>query len=436
MNQPHHPMSPITDHPRSQRQTFPLCHLWRFAAILFAAFYLSPSARAQTLGEALNATNLVWTTGGNAAWFSQTTETHDGVAAARSGLITHNQASWVETTVSGPGILSFWWKVSSEASYDYLHFFINAAEQSQISGTVNWQSQTYNLSAGNYTLRWSYTKDGSANSGSDAGWLDEISLAPVTLPAITSQPVGGTVNPGDDFTFSATATGNPPPAYQWRFNGTPLSGKTNGTLTLTNLQPSQSGPYDVVLTNISGSVTSTPASLIVYVPPPLSSPLLEVHPAQSGLELTVSPDSQAGVLYLFEAQSLETLLSTPALMLVTNMPVANNLRLPLAPTNTSRFFNALRMRGSQEDFAAPDFPVGEEQPFVLWTLGFPATLVSGAIYTADFLLVVSTNELAAYTGPAQLSVVRLEDETPHPNAIITPGTIFFSQGKYRTNVLV
>ena len=38
-----------------------------------------------TLGDALNATNLTWTTSGDASWFVETTNTHDGVSAAQSG---------------------------------------------------------------------------------------------------------------------------------------------------------------------------------------------------------------------------------------------------------------------------------------------------------------------------------------------------------------
>ena len=82
-------------------------------------------AGAVTLGEALNATNFTWTSGGAASWLAQSTTTHDGVAAAQSGTITHSQETWLETTVTGPGPLSFWWKVSSESCCDYLEFYTN-----------------------------------------------------------------------------------------------------------------------------------------------------------------------------------------------------------------------------------------------------------------------------------------------------------------------
>ncbi|MBC8096126.1 MAG: LamG domain-containing protein, partial [Akkermansiaceae bacterium] len=71
--------------------------------------------------------NFVWTTGGDAPWFTQSTTTYDGIDAAQSGMIGHDQYSLLETTVTGPGTLSFWWFVSSDDydGYDRLEFSID-----------------------------------------------------------------------------------------------------------------------------------------------------------------------------------------------------------------------------------------------------------------------------------------------------------------------
>ncbi len=103
---------------------------------------------APTLAEALDTPQWTWTTGGDAAWAGQTSVSHDGVDAARSGAISHNQQSWMETTVNGPGTLRFWWKVSSETGYDYLEFYLNERTATgRISGEVDWQQQTFKLSS-------------------------------------------------------------------------------------------------------------------------------------------------------------------------------------------------------------------------------------------------------------------------------------------------
>jgi len=90
--------------------------------------------------------------------------------------------------VTGPGQLSFWWKISSEQNYDYLRFYLDAQEQPQkISGTVDWQLVSMLVGNGAHSLRWAYTKDVNVAGGMDAGWVDEVSFVPRTcrlrLPA-------------------------------------------------------------------------------------------------------------------------------------------------------------------------------------------------------------------------------------------------------------
>jgi hypothetical protein len=59
------------------------------------------------------------------------------------------------------------------------------------------------------------------------------------------------------------ALGTQPLGYQWSFNGSPLPGATNASLTFTNVQPTNAGTYQVVVTNSAGTVVSLPATLAV-----------------------------------------------------------------------------------------------------------------------------------------------------------------------------
>ncbi|MEA2055031.1 MAG: DNRLRE domain-containing protein [Candidatus Thermoplasmatota archaeon] len=127
-----------------------------------------------SLGEAVDNTDLTWSTGGNANWFGQTQTYYYGGDAAQSGDISDNQNTWIKTTVGGQGTLKFYWKVSSETNYDYLRFYIDSSQQTGISGNVDWQQKTYSISSGSHELMWKYTKDGSVSSGSDCGWLDKV----------------------------------------------------------------------------------------------------------------------------------------------------------------------------------------------------------------------------------------------------------------------
>lgn len=132
-----------------------------------------------TLGEALNIPGITVTTSGSANWFPESSTTHDDSSAAQSGDINDNQTSSMQFTVHGPGTLSFWWKVSSELSWDKLKFYIDGAEPTStsggISGNVDWtQVSGITIPTGTHTLSWTYSKDGSVSSGSDTGWVDQI----------------------------------------------------------------------------------------------------------------------------------------------------------------------------------------------------------------------------------------------------------------------
>lgn len=224
----------------------------------------SPAGRVAilSLAEALDTTGLTWTSGGSggATWFPQSATSHDGTDAARSGAIGHSSETWIETSVAGPGTLTFWWSVSSERNYDYLEFRLNNVLQSgRISGTVAWQQQNYPLAAGPNLLRWRYSKDGSAIGGSDCAWLDEIVFTPAaTAPTLTAVPVSQVVLGGTTVTLTATASGTAPLAWQWFQNNTLLPGRTDPTLTLNPVNRSHSGQYVVVVTNLAGAATSQP----------------------------------------------------------------------------------------------------------------------------------------------------------------------------------
>ncbi len=85
-------------------------------------------------------------------------------------------------------------------------------------------------------------------------------------PGITTQPQNQNVFVGQDANFSVTATGALPLSYQWRFSGTNIPGANANAYTRTNAQTNDAGNYLVVITNISGAITSAVATLTVNVP--------------------------------------------------------------------------------------------------------------------------------------------------------------------------
>jgi alpha-tubulin suppressor-like RCC1 family protein len=193
------------------------------------------------LAAALNATNLSWTTSyGVAGWFAETNATHDGISAGQSGPIGDSQQSILQTTVSGPGTLTFWWKVSSEEDFDLLSFTVDGAMPfPAISGEVNWEQETVSVAAGVHQLSWVYSKDPSVSVGQDAGWLDQVTLLPP--PPVPQRLSSAAVLPNGIFVLTAaTADGTPIQAGDvGRFEAQISSNLVNwvtlpGAITLTN----------------------------------------------------------------------------------------------------------------------------------------------------------------------------------------------------------
>lgn len=128
------------------------------------------------LAAAVDAPGQAFITTGSIGWAPQTLYSHDGQDAARSGTIGDLSQSVMTTVVEGPAKGSFYWGVSSEATYDFLRFYIDGVEQAAIEGEVGWTLRTFTLPTGTHTLKWAYIKDDFVRSGLDAGFVDQLSL--------------------------------------------------------------------------------------------------------------------------------------------------------------------------------------------------------------------------------------------------------------------
>ena len=237
------------------------------ALIILALLVAGLSANAQLdLAQAVDATNLVWNSGGDAVWIAQTNVTHDGMDAAQSGTISTNQESWLRTTVTGPGAVAFWWKVSSRAGFDFLALYVGGILQTgRISGQIDWQHRFYLVPESTQELRWRFVTGTLHALGQDRAWVDEVVFVTNSgPPVIVVQPRSQTVVAGVNITLGVGAGGDQGLTYQWLINDTnAIGGATNATLTLSNLQTTDTGLYSVVVSNLYGSVTSQDAVLTV-----------------------------------------------------------------------------------------------------------------------------------------------------------------------------
>jgi hypothetical protein len=72
------------------------------------------------------------------------------------------------------GDISFYCKVSSESSSDYLQFYIDGAKQDEWSGEQDWIQVSFPVIAGTRIFEWTYSKDSSVSDGDDTAWIDDI----------------------------------------------------------------------------------------------------------------------------------------------------------------------------------------------------------------------------------------------------------------------
>ena len=148
------------------------------------------------------------TSTGNYAWERTTTSPQSGSYCFQSNNyhVASTSSSFMMTyDFPVNQTVSFNYKVSSEARYDYLYFYVDGVQQFSYAGNVAWTSYSFNLTAGSHTLQWTYTKDGSTNNNDDRAYVDNITFTKVTsvipgeaMPASFVTIGGGNVS-GDVF---------------------------------------------------------------------------------------------------------------------------------------------------------------------------------------------------------------------------------------------
>lgn len=155
-----------------------------------------------SLAEALDRPELAWTTGGSAEWFGQTGLSYDGVDAATSPPVERYTESWMQTTVTGPGKFSFYWRMAGEMHYDYLHLYLDPTETTNgtflrsRTGDANWSRQEVTVAAGTHTLRFVCSEGGNGEPNGVPG-VDRAAMVDSSVAAevaITAPANNSTVN--------------------------------------------------------------------------------------------------------------------------------------------------------------------------------------------------------------------------------------------------
>ncbi len=220
------------------------------------------------IADAVDTADIGWTTTGSAPWFWQTSVTHDGIDAARSGGGADYDENRLDVTITGPKVVRWWWKVSSNLRHDFYGVFLDAVEQMVMSGEVDWEERELFVPAGVHTLEWRYWRDAAGQVGLDSGFLDEVRIEDpaATRPYISQAPLDFAAPLNAPAALFSVATGPGPITYAWEKDGTPLPSVTGPVLSFSSLVPGDAGVYRVVATNSFGSTKSQPATLSVTTP--------------------------------------------------------------------------------------------------------------------------------------------------------------------------
>ena len=178
--------------------------------------------------------------------------TAPAVVATKPAITTHPAAQTVVTgtmasfsvSASGTAPLSYQWKKDGK----------------DIAGAT---SNPYTIAAATMADGGAYSVVVTNSAGSVTSNEAKLGVSATAVKAaIESQPANLSVVVGETAKFSVTATGTSL-SYQWKKNGTDISGATSIPYTIAATTMADGGAYSVVVTNSLGTVTSNDATLTV-----------------------------------------------------------------------------------------------------------------------------------------------------------------------------
>ena len=161
--------------------------------------------------ESVSFSSYEWEFEGNTDW-TLSTESYEGVFSAKSGNISESQSSSLKLNINvlTDGEISFFKKVSSEANYDFLNFYIDNELKGNWSGLEDWSEVSFPVLVGEHTFRWEYAKDNYQSYGEDCAWIDNIILpkheilSVNTAPTFSSEPITN-INAYEEYNYTITA---------------------------------------------------------------------------------------------------------------------------------------------------------------------------------------------------------------------------------------
>ena len=164
-----------------------------------------------------------------------------------SQTVTEGQSAAFGVAATGIAPLTYQWKKNGVA----------------ITGAISSSYTTPSTTSSDNGAMFSVIVSNSTGSATSASAMLTVNAAAVA-PSITTQPASQAVTAGQSATFSVTATGTAPLTYQWKRNGSTLTGAKSFSYTTASTTSSDNGAqFSLVVSNSAGSATSASATLTV-----------------------------------------------------------------------------------------------------------------------------------------------------------------------------
>jgi hypothetical protein len=258
-----------------------------------------------------------------------------------------------------------------------------------------------------------------------------LSTSQSRAPSIKTQPVSETIVAGGSASFSVSADGGIPLAYQWYLNGTAIAAATSSTYTVSGIAAANAGAYTVKVSNSTGSVTSSAATLSVATAPGLASSMAAqtVSPGAS-VTLSVAATGSPTLTYQWSfggnaiygaTNASYTLANVTAaqagiyIVTVTNpygsLSAAVTLAVNSAPAITTQPASQTVNAGSAATFSV--VATGTPAPTYQWKFG--GTAIAGAT-AASYTL---ASPQAANAGPYTVTVANSVGSVTSAAAVLT-----------------
>ncbi|HKV60722.1 MAG TPA: immunoglobulin domain-containing protein, partial [Candidatus Acidoferrum sp.] len=373
--------------------TAPLTYQWRKNGTAIgganSSSYTTPSTTSADSGaqfsvvisnSAGNVTSAIATLTVNAAAVAPSITTQPA-----SQTVTSGQTATFSVTATGTAPISYQWRKNGTA----------------ITGAGSSNYTTPSATTADNGAQFSVVVSNSAGSATSASAVLTVNAA-AAAPSITTQPASQTVTSGQTATFSVVATGTAPLTYQWRKNGSAISGANSSSYSTPSTTSSDNGAtFSAVVSNSAGSATSATATLTV-------------NAATATLQISTAQLPGGTVAGVYSATLAATGGSTPYSWSLAGSSLPNGLSLSTAgvisgtPSSAGSFSFTVQVKDTSSATASRNFSinVASPTPSVAITSPTNGSTVSGTISvsgTASDSVAISSVQVSVDGGSYSLA---------------------------------